>query len=102
MILIIKGDRTGSIGKSPGQPQSATQLELPGVFRNIETLQNFYKKIQPGGPGWKKIIDKKFSKKVNQEIALSKVFIITSNFFNCISVFPKIFSKRKTDEGKED
>ena len=23
----------------------------------IETLQNFYKKIQPGGPGWKKIID---------------------------------------------
>ena len=52
--------------------------------------------------GWKKIIDKKFSKKVNQEIALSKVFIITSNFFNCISVFPKIFSKRKTDEGKED
>ena len=22
----------------------------------IETLQNFYKKIQPGGPGWKKII----------------------------------------------
>lgn len=24
---------------------------------NIETLQNFYKKIQPGGPGWKKIID---------------------------------------------
>jgi len=24
---------------------------------NIETLQNFYKKIQPGGPGWRKIID---------------------------------------------
>ena len=24
---------------------------------NLETLQNFYKKIQPGGPGWKKIID---------------------------------------------
>ena len=24
---------------------------------NIETLQNFYKKIQPGGPGWKKIAD---------------------------------------------
>jgi Na+/proline symporter len=24
---------------------------------DIETLQNFYKKIQPGGPGWKKIID---------------------------------------------
>ena len=24
---------------------------------NIETLQKFYKKIQPGGPGWKKIID---------------------------------------------
>ena len=41
MILIIKGDRTGSIGKSPGQPQSATQLELPGVFRNIDTLQKF-------------------------------------------------------------
>ena len=24
---------------------------------DIETLQSFYKKIQPGGPGWKKIID---------------------------------------------
>ena len=24
---------------------------------NIETLQNFYKKIQPGGPGWKKIVN---------------------------------------------
>ena len=23
---------------------------------NIETLQNFYKKIQPGGPGWKKVV----------------------------------------------
>lgn len=25
---------------------------------NMETLQNFYKKIQPGGPGWKKVIEK--------------------------------------------
>ncbi len=24
---------------------------------NIETLQNFYKKIQPGGPGWHKIVN---------------------------------------------
>ena len=24
---------------------------------NIETLQNFYKKIQPGGPGWQKIVN---------------------------------------------
>ena len=24
---------------------------------NMETLQNFYKKIQPGGPGWKKVIE---------------------------------------------
>ena len=24
---------------------------------NIETLQNFYKKIQPGGPGWQKVIN---------------------------------------------
>tara|TARA_B100001063_G_scaffold58546_1_gene52782 strand:+ start:1 stop:1776 length:1776 start_codon:yes stop_codon:yes gene_type:complete len=23
---------------------------------NLETLQNFYKKIQPGGPGWKKVV----------------------------------------------
>jgi hypothetical protein len=22
----------------------------------METLQNFYKKIQPGGPGWKKVV----------------------------------------------
>ena len=24
---------------------------------SMETLQNFYKKIQPGGPGWKKIVE---------------------------------------------
>jgi hypothetical protein len=24
---------------------------------SMETLQNFYKKIQPGGPGWRKVID---------------------------------------------
>ena len=23
----------------------------------METLQNFYKKIQPGGPGWQKVIE---------------------------------------------
>ena len=29
---------------------------------NMETLQNFYKKIQPGGPGWKKVIEESESK----------------------------------------
>ena len=24
---------------------------------SMDTLQNFYKKIQPGGPGWKKIVE---------------------------------------------
>ena len=24
---------------------------------SMDTLQNFYKKIQPGGPGWKKVIE---------------------------------------------
>ena len=28
----------------------------------METLQNFYKKIQPGGPGWKKVIEESESK----------------------------------------
>ena len=32
---------------------------------NLETLQNFYKKIQPGGPGWKKIIDISESSGIN-------------------------------------
>ncbi len=29
---------------------------------NIETLQNFYKKIQPGGPGWKKVVNESAEK----------------------------------------
>jgi Na+/proline symporter len=29
---------------------------------NMVTLQNFYKKIQPGGPGWKKVIEESESK----------------------------------------
>ncbi len=31
----------------------------------METLQNFYKKIQPGGPGWKKVIEESESKGIN-------------------------------------
>ena len=29
---------------------------------NIETLQNFYRKIQPGGPGWKKVVNESAEK----------------------------------------
>jgi SSS family solute:Na+ symporter len=29
---------------------------------SMETLQNFYKKIQPGGPGWKKVIEESEAK----------------------------------------
>ena len=29
---------------------------------DMKTLQNFYKKIQPGGPGWKKVIEESESK----------------------------------------
>jgi len=32
---------------------------------SMETLQNFYKKIQPGGPGWKKVIEVSESNGVN-------------------------------------
>ena len=32
---------------------------------NMETLQNFYKKIQPGGPGWKKVIEESDSRGIN-------------------------------------
>ncbi|MDC1034098.1 Na+:solute symporter [Flavobacteriaceae bacterium] len=31
----------------------------------METLQNFYKKIQPGGPGWKKVIEESDSRGIN-------------------------------------
>ena len=32
---------------------------------SMETLQNFYKKIQPGGPGWKKVIEESELKGIN-------------------------------------
>ena len=31
----------------------------------METLQNFYKKIQPGGPGWKKVVDESHLNGIN-------------------------------------
>ena len=49
----------------------------------IETLQNFYKKIQPGGPGWKKIIDISESSGIQRIVALVSCFIFIS-----VSVVP--------------
>ena len=61
---------------------------------SIETLQNFYKKIQPGGPGWKTIIKKSeesgiiiTGKKEKWDVPSG----ILCMFFGCISIYSILF-----------
>ena len=61
---------------------------------NIETLQNFYKKIQPGGPGWKKIIDISESSGINITGKKEKWDVPTGilcMLFGSISVYSILF-----------
>ena len=60
----------------------------------METLQNFYKKIQPGGPGWKKVIEESESKGINITGKKEK-WDVPSGFlcmlFGSISVYSILF-----------
>ena len=61
---------------------------------NIETLQNFYKKIQPGGPGWKKVIEESESKGITISGKKEKWDVpsgILCMLFGSISVYSILF-----------
>ena len=61
---------------------------------NIETLQNFYKKIQPGGPGWKKVIKESESKGITISGKKEKWDVpsgILCMLFGSISVYSILF-----------
>ncbi|MDA9882879.1 Na+:solute symporter [Flavobacteriaceae bacterium] len=61
---------------------------------NIETLQNFYKKIQPGGPGWKKVIEESESKGITITGKKEKWDVpsgILCMLFGSISVYSILF-----------
>jgi len=61
---------------------------------NMETLQNFYKKIQPGGPGWKKVIEESKSKGITITGKKEKWDVpsgILCMLFGSISVYSILF-----------
>jgi SSS family solute:Na+ symporter len=61
---------------------------------NMETLQNFYKKIQPGGPGWKKVIEEAESKGITITGKKEKWDVpsgILCMLFGSISVYSILF-----------
>ena len=61
---------------------------------NMETLQNFYKKIQPGGPGWKKVIVESESNGINITGKKEKWDVpsgILCMLFGSISVYSILF-----------
>ena len=61
---------------------------------SMETLQNFYKKIQPGGPGWKKVIEESEAKGINISGKKEKWDVpsgILCMLFGSISVYSILF-----------
>ena len=61
---------------------------------NMETLQNFYKKIQPGGPGCKKVIEESESKGITITGKKEKWDVpsgILCMLFGSISVYSILF-----------
>ena len=61
---------------------------------NMETLQNFYKKIQPGGPGWKKVIEESKSQGITISGKKEKWDVpsgILCMLFGSISVYSILF-----------
>jgi solute:Na+ symporter, SSS family len=61
---------------------------------NMETLQNFYKKIQPGGPGWKKVIEESESKGITITGKKEKWDVpngILCMFFGSIGIYSILF-----------
>jgi Na+/proline symporter len=62
---------------------------------SMETLQNFYKKIQPGGPGWRKVIDESEKKGIIITGKKEKWDVpngILCMVFGSISVYSLLFS----------
>jgi Na+/proline symporter len=62
---------------------------------SMETLQNFYKKIQPGGPGWRKVIDESEKKGIIITGKKEKWDVpngILCMVFGSISVYSALFS----------
>jgi Na+/proline symporter len=60
----------------------------------METLQNFYKKIQPGGPGWKKVIEESKSQGITITGKKEKWDVpsgILCMLFGSISVYSILF-----------
>lgn len=60
----------------------------------METLQNFYKKIQPGGPGWQKVIEESESNGINITGKKEKWDVpsgILCMLFGSISVYSILF-----------
>ena len=61
---------------------------------SMETLQNFYKKIQPGGPGWKKVIEESELQGINIVGTKEKWDVpsgILCMLFGSISVYSILF-----------
>ena len=61
---------------------------------SMETLQNFYKKIQPGGPGWKKVIEESEAKGIDITGKKEKWDVpsgILCMLFGSISVYSILF-----------
>ena len=61
---------------------------------SMETLQNFYKKIQPGGPGWKKVIEESKSQGITIAGKKEKWDVpsgILCMLFGSISVYSILF-----------
>ena len=61
---------------------------------SMETLQNFYKKIHPGGPGWKKVIEESEAKGINITGKKEKWDVpsgILCMLFGSISVYSILF-----------
>ena len=61
---------------------------------SMETLQNFYKKIQPGGPGWKNVLEESEAKGINITGKKEKWDVpsgILCMLFGSISVYSILF-----------
>lgn len=59
----------------------------------LETLFNFYRKIQPGGPGWQKIVRQAEAENVDLPTVNSQLPLeILCMFIGCITVYAALFA----------
>lgn len=63
---------------------------------NKETLRNFYRKTQPGGPGWKKVVDDARAEGIELEKAPGKAWQMPLQimlvFVGCAAVYCSLFA----------